>query len=1265
MWDWIKKTASQAYNSYVKPAVQWVSDKVVKPTVKVVQNVTKSISQPSSNNNRSNNSNSSSSSVWGSANNNSARQETARKAAENKAKTQTAISSAQNIWKNYTNSVSTNKPAWAATNAPKKVDPTAWNNVKKAGAGAWNWAYKNLGGEWLGNNTPLNGVSNILSRWQSSQDISNSLKRQTEDASKNIDRRNSKLQTIQDEANKITSDFESGNINYTNAKSRLADAEARFQAEKLKTEKVAGNYNDYFNKESATLNTPITFNQKGIIPLFSKIWNSKLLGVVTPKAAWEVAAWISNLPNRTMNTVLNAMSNKWDSDNSKGVKVPTYDGSTYKSDPKKNILQNSWNESKNQKNPYWQKIFKDVPNNFGQRPDWTQKNNWTKGVDIVGDAMVDPGSLIPTGTGFKMFDKTTDAVRNSQTGVKIATKWNSSANPIVRGLKWLNQTTDQTAKLKFDKKVAIIQREIMGDFGGVSDKQADLAWIIMRGGKVSASVDPNDVKVANRIVNKWRSKLDEMFRIDEANLAKQGTKLQFNPHYAPGKYGSADDAKKVLEKTFDATPKKKGVPAFAKKKEFFKYSNDVEGITKDLATRTYASRKLDGKLDTLGEKVRKRLANPIPDLQGGWTNPTKIWKASVLGARPSWIINNVSHNIPASVMGGGAGTLKSYGRIARDMLKERKLTPKMLKNMPEEVLGNTMSKEGLGDKLGAFGGWFEGLSRGAMYDNLIRKGMTPAEATKQVNRYLFDYSTTKNWERPIKAVLPFWNWQKNITKFVATMPLNNPRAFKVYKLIKQEFMDKPLSEIPDEIRSYTDPESGKEITWNPRKGYEGKIKIPGMGWRSVPFLPIMPDQLDQIGISPWLRLSEELLTGKDTFGNSLMRDNKILDRILNVFPQTGLIKDYANKDKKTTENWLSTSGYSKNSQGFDPSKPNYDEKLDNNKKWERTRNNYFTGGWGTFKKFDKAKYDDTKNYGAFTKDWFSRDFDKEFNLPKETSTPEERQIAYEKKQAAKSDLAKKYGYDLQKDIYDTNWRKYDTEATRKAKEGLQVTQANKSNFYKTTGEFWKNYSAQTDVAKKIKLLIDNPKYAKKSIDELKVSYGKTLAYAQNKPFWDKYWATSDPAARRALMAARPDLMKKGTSEKALFWQTYVTSDFRTKRSMLREHPERLADIKNRDPKKADMAWAYENLAPYERKKYFSSKGYTLDKVMTNQDYIDLRKEDQAKKDRDVAFYPTLAANKNAFKSSITSSVKKKIKQGTKVTWEKSKKVVDKPIWKVS
>jgi hypothetical protein len=69
--------------------------------------------------------------------------------------------------------------------------------------------------------------------------------------------------------------------------------------------------------------------------------------------------------------------------------------------------------------------------------------------------------------------------------------------------------------------------------------------------------------------------------------------------------------------------------------------------------------------------------------------------------------------------------------------------------------------------------------------------------------------------------------------------------------------------------------------------------------------------------------------------------------------------------------------------------------------------------------------------------------------------------------------------------------------------------------------------------------------------------------------------------------------------------------------------------------------------------------------MTNKDYADLRREDQAKKDRDVAFYPKVAANKQAFKSTITSSVKKKVKQGTRVTWSKTKKPVDKPIWKAT
>lgn len=1364
MWDWVKKTASQAYNNYVKPAVNWVNSKVVQPTVKAVQNVTKSVSQPRNNNNRSRPSNTPSSTIWGSSNNNTSRQTAEREAAAQKAKTQASISAAQNVWKNYTNSVNTSKPSWSGSKPTVKTNTFGWKGLGNTLVNAWNgavaskpsqWIANSKVGQWLANDTPINGATNILSRWWESKNIAGNLDKSSDVATSDIDRTRAKrdaLITGTEDAPelvgsaKILEDLKNGVINDAQAREQFNALETKFNLTDAKLKAKSKLYIDYFNKSEADLNRAIPWNQKGITPAVSTFWNKyKGLGL---KPAWDILAFGVTLPSRVGNTVLNSMVKMIDPDNSKGVKVPTYEGSpAFVPDPKKGQWTNFWNESANQKNPYWHKLSSDLPQDLGVKGDWTQKNGYTKFADVLGDAILDPSIGIKAGTGFKIFDAIVDMTKNSKVGLNVATKWANSNNKVVKAVKWLNlnKGTDPAMDvIKVEKQavwdklnVALAERnkyyeKMMGFYRKYkdSDKLKDLKGkdfgleglthaemeayqrsIVRSGWRDTDKIvlDP-DLKWTRtmskdkvvRAIYKNRSRWNRMATAEQTKKGlkfDKGLKTGYEPLWrGQGKKGGLEVSDKKPQAWFTKSRESGSViPGDASKfmkgrslknifrsrlsrqrghtaamgiKPYFKEYNEFKQTVVDLKHELEV-------LDTAENAHKATKGFKINDLLNklGKYSPTRtIWKPAVLAGRPAWYVNNVAWNVVASFMGGGTDVLGSYKKIVAGMLKEKKLTPGILKDMPEAIRGNTLAADTFGKKLGAPGSWVEGLSRSALYDAMIKKGFSPEEATKQVNRYLFDYGNTKNWERPIQAVVPFWNWQKNIAKFTATMPLNNPVAAHVFKFIKTEYMDKPLEEIPDENQSYVDSESGKTITWNARNGFEGKIKTP-WGWTTVPFLPVMPGQLDKIGLSPWLRLSEELLTGKDTFGNSLWSDNTMVDRIAKTIPQISLGYDKVgalnNKDSK--ESWITPSGYTKSKQGFDPGAKNYDPNLDKEKKY-KTNKNSFLGG-RNFKQFDKSTYEEKKRYNAFSKEWFSHDFNKEFAdtsvLSKDATNAEKnafydnRSSLNDKKKVAMNEIATKHGFDLQKDIYDGKWAKFDTTQTTISKNASEDYHNDRSKFFSESSAFWKKYTGETDVSKKIQMLIDQPRYSKKSIEELKISLQKTLAYTRNKPFWIKYWSLSDPVARRALMATRPDLMKKGTSEKAIFWQTYINSDFRTKRRMLREHPERLADIKNRDPKKADMAWAYENLAPYERKKYFASKGYTLDKVMTNKDYADLRKEDQAKKDRDVAFYPTLAANKTAFKSSISSSVKKKVKQGTKVTWSNTKKVIDKPIWKVS
>jgi hypothetical protein len=620
--------------------------------------------------------------------------------------------------------------------------------------------------------------------------------------------------------------------------------------------------------------------------------------------------------------------------------------------------------------------------------------------------------------------------------------------------------------------------------------------------------------------------------------------------------------------------------------------------------------------------------------------PTRAWKSAVLRYNPAWYINNVGWNIPASFMTGGVRTAKGYGQIAKAALKERTLNPSMLDELPDDVVSKGFQQAEFGNKGKLLlGSKIENLSRAAGYLGARGQGLGEKEAVKKLNRYMFDYSDVKNWERPLMSVLPFWRWQKNITRMTATLPFTSPRFASGFNQIKKTFMDRPMAQLPDVQTTTKDPETGETKTFNPRDQYKGKIHIPGKGWINTPFLPILPDNLARVGVHPAISLLKRLSTGKDYFGNNRNGEG-MADFFGSAFPQYDAAKNgfysVAGKGERK-EVWMSASGYGKEAQGYDPTKPNYKKDLDPTAKMWSGIGRLF--GANTFKpkEFDEQKFRDNLRYKQFSDAYFNRDWNKEF--PDLTT-----------RTAEQTKLAKTFGYDLQKDMFDGRWSKYDNAETTRLKERRKATIAIEKNWYDLYNALPKNNGSRSNFIKekkyemaesdildrypeldfmsKVNIKSDEFKdgnkkgsYTSKGSKKSSVSSNSTGTSSE----WARYYSL-DKAGRAAMRAAKPSMFKYGAKK-----------------------PE--------NERAAKIAWAKKNLPPDVYRAYIRKNGLT-DPEKANwtdaqwQTYLkDRGLDNDSKYARDLVRSPELGEAQIANIREIISSYKKPLPLNTKgLTW---------------
>lgn len=238
---------------------------------------------------------------------------------------------------------------------------------------------------------------------------------------------------------------------------------------------------------------------------------------------------------------------------------------------------------------------------------------------------------------------------------------------------------------------------------------------------------------------------------------------------------------------------------------------DDDGVIQDL-TKTFNNKSSNNTptFEQFKEAVSKNSNGKLPyedskiyDVYKRWLNS---WKKGLTVYNPGWHIQNFFQNKGQNYLALGADALKPQTE-ARNILKQMNgkkakdvniFDSKNLKNYSSDEIGKLAQEfgviDGLGEDIRNARGIFSSLenwidntplmktlekneqtARLHHFIEQIKRGNTPEDAAKSVNKYLFDYSDKSKFDKVMgDFVDPFWTFHKNNAKLMYGSMFEHP-----------------------------------------------------------------------------------------------------------------------------------------------------------------------------------------------------------------------------------------------------------------------------------------------------------------------------------------------------------------------------------------------------------------------------------------------------------------------------------------------------------
>lgn len=166
---------------------------------------------------------------------------------------------------------------------------------------------------------------------------------------------------------------------------------------------------------------------------------------------------------------------------------------------------------------------------------------------------------------------------------------------------------------------------------------------------------------------------------------------------------------------------------------------------------------------------------------------TGAWKNSVLALNPAWHYGNVLGNIVMAGLGAGLspGDMLTHGRTAIRLAKAGEIPPEIASagyRFTEKAVDVGATPKGVKQRAlhpiqtsYAFNDAVDGIGRTMVYMAKKDKGFSSEAALKMSLNAMGDYARMNPFERNVvRRIVPFYAWQKHITKLAFRLPLEHP-----------------------------------------------------------------------------------------------------------------------------------------------------------------------------------------------------------------------------------------------------------------------------------------------------------------------------------------------------------------------------------------------------------------------------------------------------------------------------------------------------------
>ena len=379
----------------------------------------------------------------------------------------------------------------------------------------------------------------------------------------------------------------------------------------------------------------------------------------------------------------------------------------------------------------------------------------------------------------------------------------------------------------------------------------------------------------------------------------------------------------------------------------------IQDLTKTLGNKSNKTPSFKQFKETLSNKMPNYKDNEIYDMYKAWLNS---WKKGLTVYNPGWHVQNFFQNKGQNYLAFGADALLPQ-TDARNILKKINgekakdvniFDKKNMKSYSSDEISKLAQELGVIDSLGedvlnARGifprlenkvdnsplmkwlGQNEQTARLNHFIKQIERGMSPEDASKSVNKYLFDYSKKNGFDDFVGDFIdPFWTFHKNNARLLYGSMYEHPG--KINNIIRGT---KGLENgIPEEQRQNEEYKYGKlqlphaNFTDSVNKDQYNYLYSENMFPDVEDAIPFEQDAIEN-KMNPLLRIALQQARGEGNFGNKIVEKgeeagwneitmgqrlgeiaqdlNPFMPNLVNTYLQTKERQEKADEEKQSQE----------------------------------------------------------------------------------------------------------------------------------------------------------------------------------------------------------------------------------------------------------------------------------------------------------------------------------------------------------------------------